>query len=169
MSIKTAAGLAIALLVLGGAANHYHAQAVQWRKRYRDVNEVAGQQAATLAETQKRQQQLASLDNIHTEALNAAETDNDNLRRQLAAGTRRMYVHATCPVPGTGAKTTPGGLGDAAGVELAADARQHVLDIRAGLLRDREKLTYLQQYIQTECLHSPQESFHVDNPLADKP
>jgi len=146
------AALFAAALLLAWAADHYHDKAVAWRTTAQQSQKVARQQAATITDINQHQQQLATLDKTHTEALSAAESQNDALRRQLAAGTRRMYVHAKCPVPGTGSASATGRLGDGTAVELAGDSRRNVLDIRAGIIRDREKLKYLQEYVQTECL-----------------
>ncbi|KAA5936457.1 lysis protein [Pantoea sp. Bo_2] len=146
------AALVVIVLSLGWAADHYHDKAIAWRTTAQQSQRVARQQAATITDINQRQQQLAALDKTHTEALSAAESENDALRRQLAAGARRMYVHAKCPVSGTGTATGTGGLGDGAAVELAADSRRNVLDIRAGIIRDREKLKYLQEYVVTQCL-----------------
>lgn len=146
------AALLAAALLLGWAADHYHYKASEWRTTARQSQRVARRQAATITDINQRQQQLAALDKTHTEALSAAESENDALRRQLAAGTRRMYVHAKCPVSGTGTAAGSGSMGDATAVELAADSRRNVLDIRAGIIRDREKLNYLREYVRTECL-----------------
>ncbi|WP_208952188.1 lysis protein [Rahnella sp. ChDrAdgB13] len=151
--LLAAAGAVAAVLILGWTADHYYHQAVTWRKSARDARAVVQTQAATIADMNQRQQKLAALDKTHTEALNAAETENDNLRRQLADGSRRMYVHARCPVSGLSTKTNPGGVGNATTVELSADAEQNVLDIRAGIISDQQKLRYLQEYIRTECLN----------------
>lgn len=154
MNIKlvAAAGAVAAVLILGWTADHYYHQAVTWRDSARAARAVVKTQAATITDMNVRQQKLAALDITHTEALNAAETENDNLRRQLADGTRRMYVHAKCPVSGTGTKTKSGSLGDGTAVELAVDARRNVFDIRASIISDQGKLKYLQDYIQSECL-----------------
>ncbi|WP_337013270.1 lysis protein [Pantoea sp. AS142] len=144
--------LVLIVLTLCQLSRHYHNKALEWRKTAREYQKVVKQQAATITDINQRQQQLAALDKTHTEALSAAESQNDVLRRQLAAGSRRMYVHAKCPVSGTGTKTGSRSLGDAAAVELARDSRQNVLDIRAGILRDQEKLKYLQNYLRTQCL-----------------
>ncbi|THD46630.1 lysis protein [Enterobacteriaceae bacterium ML5] len=146
------AALGLVVIVLTWAADHYHSKAEEWRDSAHQFQALSKQQEETITNMNQRQQQLAALDKTHTEALNAAETENYNLRRQLADGTRRMYVHAKCPATRTGGKTGSGGVGDGASVELATDSRQNVLDIRAGIISDRQKLTYLQQYIQTECL-----------------
>lgn len=146
------AGLLAAVLLSASVAEHYRIKATKWRTTAHQSQSVARQQAATITDMNQRQQQLAALDKTHTEALSAAESQNDALRRQLAAGTRRMYVHAKCPVPGTGSASATGRLGDGTAVELAGDSRRNVLDIRAGIIRDREKLKYLQEYVQTQCL-----------------
>lgn len=155
MNIKllAAACSVAAVLILGWTSDHYYHQAVTWRDSARAARAVVKTQAATITDMNQRQQKLAVLDKTHTEALNAAETENDNLRRQLADGSRRMYVHANCPATGTRGKTGSGGVGDGATVELAADARQNILDIRAGIIRDQQKLKYLQEYIRQECLN----------------
>lgn len=154
MNIKlvAAAGAVAGVLILGRAADHYYHQAVSWRDTARAARAVVKTQAATITDMNLRQQKLAALDKTHTEALNAAETENDNFRRQFADGTRRMYVHAKCPIIGTSIKTGSGGVGDGTTVELAADTRRYVLDIRAGIISDQQKLSYLQDYIRTECL-----------------
>ncbi|EDL4308138.1 lysis protein, partial [Salmonella enterica subsp. enterica serovar Adjame] len=43
-------------------------------------------------------------------------------------------------------------VGNAATVELSPGAGQNVLNIRAGIISDQEKLKYLQEYIRTQCL-----------------
>ncbi|EHP6881822.1 lysis protein, partial [Salmonella enterica subsp. enterica serovar Lubbock] len=42
-------------------------------------------------------------------------------------------------------------VGNAATVELSPGAGQNVLNIRAGIISDQEKLKYLQEYIRTQC------------------
>lgn len=143
--------LVLIVLALCQVSRHYHGKALEWRKTARESQMVVKQQAATITDINQRQQQLAALDKTHTEALSAAESENDALRRLLAAGTRRMYVHAKCPVSSTGRTSATRSMGDATAVELTADSRQNILDIRAGIIRDREKVRYLQGYINTQC------------------
>ncbi|WP_244631146.1 lysis system i-spanin subunit Rz [Pantoea agglomerans] len=140
------------MFILAWTADHYHDKAIAWRDTAHRSGQLTRQQAATITDINQRQQRLAALDKTHTEALSAAESENDALRHQLAAGTRRMYVHAKCPVSGTGTAAGSGGMGDGTAVELTADTRRNVLDIRAGIIRDREKLRYLQEYVQTQCM-----------------
>ncbi len=142
------AALAVAVLSLGWAADHYHDKAVAWRKDYRAAYQITRQQFDTITDIQERQRKLAALDKTHTEALSAAESQNDALSRQLADGTRRMYVHAKCPVSGTGSASATRSLGYAAAVEFSSDSRQNILDIRAGIISDQQKISYLQDYIR---------------------
>ncbi|ELD8091129.1 lysis protein [Salmonella enterica] len=144
-------GLIAALGVAGWTADHYYRKAVSWRDDYRATYRVTRQQAATIMDMEQRHTALAKLDKTHTEALNAAESENDVLRHQLATGARRMYVRGKCPVSGKDKTATTGGVGNGATVELFADAEQNVLDIRAGIIRDQEKLRYLQAYVRTQC------------------
>jgi len=145
-------GLVLGIVALAWAADHYHSKAESWRDTAHRYQQLAGKQAATINDMTERQQQLAELDKTHTEALSAAESENDALRRQLAAGSRRMYVRAKCPAPGSSTTAGTGSMGDAAAVELAGDSRRNILDVRAGIIRDREKVRYLQEYIRTQCL-----------------
>ncbi|HFH0456629.1 TPA: lysis system i-spanin subunit Rz [Salmonella enterica subsp. diarizonae] len=50
------------------------------------------------------------------------------------------------------ATTSASRVGNAATVELSPDSGRNVLDIRAGIISDQEKLKYLQEYIRTQCL-----------------
>jgi len=154
MTLRTyfTTGMLVVALALGWAADHYRDKALAWRQTANESQKVVKQQAATITDINLRQQQLAALDKTHMEALSAAESENDALRRQLAAGTRRMYVRAKCHVSDTGTAAGSGGMGDGAAVELSADSRRNVLDIRAGIISDQAKVRYLQQYIREQCL-----------------
>ncbi|EIS4016837.1 lysis protein [Salmonella enterica] len=151
--MKRIAVFAVVLLVvvLAWTADHYYQKAVSWRDDYRAMYRVTRQQAATITDMEQRHTALAKLDKTHTEALNAAESENEALRHQLATGARRMYVRGKCPVSGKDKTATTGGVGNAATVELSPVAGQNVLDIRAGIISDQEKLKYLQEYIRTQC------------------
>ncbi|EBL6735948.1 lysis protein, partial [Salmonella enterica subsp. enterica serovar Kottbus] len=66
-------------------------------------------------------------------------------------------VEGRCTVPTTTTITTTTKtastrrVGNAATVELSPGAGQNVLDIRAGIISDQEKLKYLQEYVRTQC------------------
>ncbi|MCE3116174.1 lysis protein [Enterobacter sp. ASE] len=145
-------GLMLAVVALGWTADHYYGKALDWRDKYRTAYSTTQQQADMIDDMQARQQSLAELDKKHTEALSAAKTENNNLRRQLADGSRRMYVRAKCPVSATAKAAGAGSMGHDALVELSSGAGQNVLDIRAGIISDQRKLKYLQDYIRQQCM-----------------
>ncbi|EBS3744635.1 lysis protein, partial [Salmonella enterica subsp. enterica serovar Saintpaul] len=98
----------------------------------------------------KRQRDVAALDEKYTKELADAKAENDALQRRLAAG-GRVRVKGRCTVPASTTSASPGGVGDAATVELSPGTGQNVFDIRAGIISDQEKLKYLQEYIRTQC------------------
>ncbi|ENK0542373.1 lysis protein, partial [Salmonella enterica] len=73
-----------------------------------------------------------------------------DLQRRLAAG-GRVRVEGRCTVPTTANTAGASRVGNAATVELSRTAGQNVLDIRAGIISDQEKLKYLQEYVRTQC------------------
>ncbi|EDF8679479.1 lysis protein, partial [Salmonella enterica] len=82
-----------------------------------------------------------------------AKAENDALQRRLAAG-GRVRVKGRCTVPVSTTPASTGSVGDAATVELSPGAGQNVLNIRAGIISDQEKLKYLQEYIRMQCQHN---------------
>lgn len=97
------------------------------------------------------QDAAAALDHQRSQELANAKAENDRLRADVAAGTRRVRIAAanlaTCQLSaGRGAST--GGVGDGAEIELSPAAGSNILDIRAGIISDQAKLDYLQGYIR---------------------
>ena len=94
---------------------------------------------------------LAALDTTSTEKLTHAQTENDRLRREYSAADderRRLHIEVrVARADATVSATTgAGSLGDAASVELSAAAGSAVWNIRGGMISDREKLVYLQEW-----------------------
>ncbi|HIF2979521.1 TPA: phage holin, lambda family [Salmonella enterica] len=106
----------------------------------------------TITDMTKRQRDVAALDAKYTKELADAQNRNTDLQRRLAAGSR-VRVEGRCTVPTTTTTKTASTrrVGNAATVELSPVAGQNVLDIRAGIISDQEKLKYLQEYIRTQC------------------
>ncbi|EED6389626.1 lysis protein, partial [Salmonella enterica subsp. enterica serovar Typhimurium] len=88
----------------------------------------------------------------YTKELADAQNRNTDLQRRLAAGSR-VRVEGRCTVPTTTTTKTASTrrVGNAATVELSPGAGQNVLNIRAGIISDQEKLKYLQEYVRTQC------------------
>ncbi|MGK0703689.1 lysis protein [Yokenella regensburgei] len=139
------------LVSMAWAINHYRDNAITYKDQRDKATDQLRLANATVTDMQKRQRAVSALDKTHTEALNAAESENDTLRRQLAAGTRRVYVRGKCAVSGTDDHHPTAGVGDGAPVELDTKTGQDILDLRADIIRDNEKLKFLQEYVENQC------------------
>ncbi|OHF39402.1 lysis protein [Salmonella enterica] len=142
--------LLIVTAVLAWTTDHYHGNAV----RYKDQRDTATHNLnlanETITDMTKRQRDVAALDEKYTKELADAQTRNTDLQRRLAAG-GRVRVEGRCSVPTETETASTSRVGNAATVELSPGAGQNVLDIRAGIISDQEKLKYLQEYVRTQC------------------
>lgn len=158
---RVATGAIVVLLVVAAAlawtTDHYHGNAVKYKDQRDTVTHKLALANATITDMQTRQRDVAALDAKYTKELADAKAENDALQRRLAAG-GRVRVKGRCTVPAQTETASPGSVGNAATVELSDVAGQNVLDIRAGIISDQEKLKYLQEYIRAQCRKkSPQE------------
>lgn len=107
---------------------------------------------AAIARMKDAQAALARIDAENQRKLENAEAENETLRRDVAAGVKRLrLLGAQLAKRGehpAGGDTCPGSVGDDTGVELSADAGQAVFDIRSGIISDRAKIAYLQDYVE---------------------
>ncbi|MCS4061728.1 lysis protein [Pseudomonas putida] len=87
------------------------------------------------------------LDKQRFQEMSDAKNQIDNLRDQLAAGTKRVLVRATCPatVP-TAASST--GLDNARDPTLTVTARQDYLRLREQIVTTEAQLQGLQDYVR---------------------
>ncbi|EAM9239727.1 lysis protein [Salmonella enterica subsp. diarizonae] len=142
--------LLIVAIALAWTTDHYHGNAV----RYKDQRDTATHNLnlanETITDMTKRQRDVAALDEKYTKELADAQTRNTDLQRRLAAG-GRVRVEGRCSVPTETETASTSRVGNAATVELFPGAGQNVLDIRAGIISDQEKLKYLQEYVRTQC------------------
>ncbi|EDF8770317.1 lysis protein [Salmonella enterica] len=142
--------LLMVAIALAWTTDHYHGNAV----RYKDQRDTATHNLklanATITDMTKRQRDVAALDARYTKELADAKAENDALRDDVAAG-GRVRVEGRCSVPTRTETASTSRVGNAATVELSPGAGQNVLNIRAGIISDQEKLKYLQEYIRTQC------------------
>ncbi len=149
-------GVIVSLLILAAAlgwtTSHYHGNAVKYKDQRDTVTHNLKMANETISDMTKRQRDVAALDAKYTKELADAQNRNTDLQRRLAAGSR-VRVEGRCTVPTTTTTKTASTrrVGNAATVELSPVAGQNVLDIRAGIISDQEKLKYLQEYIRTQC------------------
>ncbi|HCJ1776828.1 TPA: lysis protein [Salmonella enterica] len=144
------ASLLIVATALGWTTSHYHGNAVKYKDQRDTATHNLKLANATIIDMQTRQRDVAALDAKYTKELADAKAENDALQRRFAAGDR-VRVKGRCTVPASTTSASPGSVGDAATVELSPGAGQNVLNIRAGIISDQEKLKYLQEYILAQC------------------
>ncbi|EJK9765947.1 lysis protein [Salmonella enterica] len=144
------ASLLIVATALGWTTSHYHGNAVKYKDQRDTVTHRLTLANATITDMQTRQRDVAALDAKYTKELTDAQTRNTDLQRRLAAG-GRVRVEGRCSVPTQTETASTSRVGNAATVELSPGAGQNVLNIRAGIISDQEKLKYLQEYIRAQC------------------
>ncbi len=142
--------LLVSLIVAGLLANHYRNNAIAYKEQRDTVTHRLTLANATITDMTKRQRDVAALDEKYTKELADAQTRNTDLQRRLAAG-GRVCVEGRCSVPTRTETASTSRVGNAATVELSPGAGQNVLNIRAGIISDQEKLKYLQEYVRTQC------------------
>ncbi|ELW4723668.1 lysis protein [Salmonella enterica] len=144
------ASLLIVATALGWTTSHYHGNAVKYKDQRDTATHNLKLANETISDMQTRQRDVASLDAKYTKELADVQTRNTDLQRRLAAG-GRVRVEGRCSVPTQTETASASRVGNAATVELSPGAGQNVLDIRAGIISDQEKLKYLQEYVRTQC------------------
>ncbi len=142
--------LLVSLIVAGRLANHYRNNAIIYKYQRDTATHNLKLANETITDMTKRQRDVAALDVKYTKELADAQNRNTDLQRRLAAGSR-VRVEGRCTVPTTTKTASTRYVGNAATVELSPVAGQNVLNIRAGIISDQEKLKYLQEYIRTQC------------------
>src|SRR5690554_480882 len=134
---------------LGEQMAEQHAEHIDLLRRTAEANaQIILQQQA---DQQAQAQRLAELDTKHTQELSYALQENrrledlysdaDDERRRL-----RIEVIVARNDATVSAIAGAGSMGDAASLELSGEAGRTVWDIRRGMIEDREKLEYLQEW-----------------------
>lgn len=142
--------LLVSLIVAGRLANHYRNNAITYKYQRDTATHNLKLANETITDMTKRQRDVAALDAKYTKELADAQNRNTDLQRRLAAG-GRVRVEGRCSVPTQTETASTSRVGNAATVELSPGAGQNVLNIRAGIISDQEKLKYLQEYIRAQC------------------
>ncbi|EAA6923621.1 lysis protein [Salmonella enterica subsp. enterica] len=150
ITIGVITSLLIVAAALGWTTSHYHGNAVKYKDQRDTATHNLKLANETISDMQTRQRDVAALDARYTKELADAKAENAALQHRLVAG-GRVRVKGRCTVPASTTSASPGSVGDAATVELSPGAGQNVLNIRAGIISDQEKLKYLQEYILAQC------------------
>ncbi|WP_325953838.1 lysis protein [Klebsiella michiganensis] len=142
----------IVVTVIGGLAffaNHYHDNATKFKEQRDKATEKLSLANATITDMQNRQRDVAALDAKYIGELADAKATIDQLERDVASGKRRLQLNAKCPTNGA---TGAGGVVDASGPRLTDSAERDYWRLRAGISTVTGQVSYLQDYIRTQCL-----------------
>lgn len=150
--------LALAVVAAGQQIRVLSAQSVASKaqaEHQTHLRQAAEANAAVIlkqqADRMALEQRLAKADQQSTEKLTNALTENDRLERLYSSADderRRLRIEVKVARADAivSAATGPGGVGDAASVELSAEAGRAVWNIRRSMIDDQAKLAYLQEW-----------------------
>lgn len=114
---------------------------------------TAAQQATADAMQRMKDAQTAAaeLDKKTTQDIANVKAENDRLRADVAAGTRRVRIAASSLAAcehAASRDTGTSGMGDAVQIDLSAEGGRAVLDLRESAETDGKVIAYLQGYIR---------------------
>lgn len=141
--------IAVLICALAIAASHYKGKAESEAKRANEAGHSLNLANATITDMQTRQRDVAALDAKYTGELADAKATIDQLERDVASGKRRLQLNAKCPANGA---TGAGSVGDASSPRLTDSAERDYWSLRAGIATITGQVSYLQDYIRTQCL-----------------
>ena len=143
----------IVVTVIGGLAffaNHYHDNATKFKEQRDKATEQLSMAKDTITDMQNRQRDVAALDAKYPGELADAKATIDQLERDVASGKRRLQLNASCPANGA---TSTGSMGDASGPRLTDSAERDYFTLRERISTITGQVSYLQEYITTQCLN----------------
>ncbi|MFW5402382.1 lysis protein [Yersinia sp. 1252 StPb PI] len=146
----TAALVAVLIASLFGLA-YYHYRVQSLNRDVAELSNVAKQQQATLDQIETQRQTVAAIDIKHTKELADAKSENERLRADIANGTKRLQLNATCSKPVS--KTTgPASVPDDASARLTNAAERDYISLRERIGIATSQINGLQAYITNVCL-----------------
>lgn len=143
--------IAALLASMTGAALYYRALYLNAEKDQQYWEAQAGSQQAALELLNRQMQTVAALDAKYIRELTDARLENDRLRADLATGTKRLQLNATCSKPVS--KTTgPVSVDDVTSPRLNDTAKRDYLSLRERIGIATSQIAGLQDYINNVCL-----------------
>ncbi|HDL7100135.1 TPA: lysis protein [Yersinia enterocolitica] len=150
MNRVTAILIAVLVASLYGLT-YYHYRVQSLDRDVAEITAVANQQKKDLQLIEAQRQAVAAIDIKYTKELADAKSENDRLRADIASGTKRLQLNATCskPVPKT---TGPASVPDDASARLTDAAERDYLSLRERIGIATTQIAGLQDYITNVCL-----------------
>ncbi|TBL56460.1 lysis protein [Hafnia paralvei] len=142
--------LLVALLVAGKIASHYRDKYQQAEKDRATAEQLASERQSTINDMTHRQQLSAALDAKYTQELNDAKLQIDGLRNDVAAGRRRLQLHAQC-VSIANTKAATASMDNAATARLDDAAERDYFTLRERVTTMQKQLEGAQQWVVEQC------------------
>lgn len=142
--------MVVAVAVLGFTADHWHSRFTRAEKARKEAVALADTRQQTIDDMTQRQRQNAALDAKYTQEIADAKAESEALRADLAAGRRRLQLHAVC-MPATAGNTAATGATDATAARLTPDAERDYQRLRTEIRAITYQIEDLQQYITEQC------------------
>ncbi|PSH28787.1 lysis protein [Yersinia pseudotuberculosis] len=150
MNRVTAILIAVLVASLFGLT-YYQSQTTKLKRDVAEITAVARQQQTTLDQIEVQRQAVAAIDIKYTKELADAKSENERLRADIANGTKRLQLNATCTKPVSKA-TGPASIPDDASARLTNAAERDYLSLRERIGIATSQISGLQDYITNVCL-----------------
>ncbi|EJI4221478.1 lysis protein [Salmonella enterica] len=140
----------VAIAFFGAATDYWHSSYTMAEKARKEAVALADTRQQTIDDMTQRQRQNAALDAKYTKELADAKAESEALRADLAAGRRRLQLHAVC-MPAAARDTATTGATDATAARLTPDAERDYQRLRTEARSVTAQVNDLQQYINEQC------------------
>lgn len=143
--------LGAALIILISILGYFQSRVTTLKRDVAEITAVAAQQKKDIQLIEAHRQAVAAIDIKTTKELADVKSENERLRTDIASGTKRLQLNATCskPVPKT---TAAASVPDDASARLTDTAERDYIDLRERISIATSQITGLQDYITNICL-----------------
>lgn len=143
--------LGAALIILISILGYFQSRVTTLKRDVAEITAVANQQKKDLQLIETQRQAVAAIDIKYTKELADAKSENERLRADIASGTKRLQLNATCTKPVS--KTTgPASMDDVTGPELTDSAKRDYINLRERIGIATNQIAGLQDYVTNVCL-----------------
>ncbi len=151
-SIKWSA-VAVLVLLMGISglvwlSFHYHAEYIQSDKDKQAAIALADSRQKTINTMSAQQQSVAKIDAKYTQELSDAKQTIADLQRDVADGTKRLHVSATCSSKRVSSTNSSTGVDDATSARLTESAQRNYFILRERIETATKQIAALQDYIR---------------------
>ncbi|EPT7030610.1 lysis protein [Cronobacter malonaticus] len=136
-------------LVLLAVVFYYRTELTKTEASLTQVNGELNLAKDDLSDMQRRQRDVAALDEKYSGELADAQGKIDQLERDVAAGNKRLRLNATCE---KNAATGATGLDDGTAPRLTDAAQRDYFTLRERIETVTSQLNGLQDYVREQCL-----------------